>query len=566
MKRKIFALISALALLCSSCSLKEEPKSFATRENYYNNETQCRSALNGCYPPMASIYAANFMLMTEAVSDIWYSLSTTVDAILDVTPAKPQFGSTVWTQGYRGVMRCNECIECIGSSPLDASVKIPMVAEARTMRAFYYYILTCVFNGVPYYDYMVEDNTTLEKIRVLPRTDASVIRTTLYNDLKYNALPYFSEEQRKRTSEVEDQRSGYALCLMLMAKMAMWNEDWVAALEPLKELEELYGELTEERYPLEQTMWRYKNTAESILEVQHDWSRTGVQYSGNVANIVMPSNTVVDGVRYYDGVYIEELGSEATSWNSLRSNNTYAMFRVKSGYSTDETDQSVNSVFSPLPLKADTESGEYNTVDDRYYMLLDQDVLAKLKAGEPAEIRGQKVDRRCVYTLGLGNYETGDTFNLTRQYGVCWAGPKFWCPGIVQNYDSNNYKVFRYADAVLMMAECYIKMENAPEAMRYLNMTRRRAGVDDIDNYVGFEDLMLKLRAERARELGGEFQRKFDLVRWGVWYEQTLANTNNNRGLKDRIRRCHRYYPIPDTECALSGYALTNDEYVEEGM
>ena len=97
-------------------------------------------------------------------------------------------------------------------------------------------------------------------------------------------------------------------------------------------------------------------------------------------------------------------------------------------------------------------------------------------------------------------------------------------------------------------------------------MTRERAGVEPYDNFVGFEDLTIKLRAERARELGGEFQRKFDLVRSGVWYEQTLANTNQSKGLKDRIRRCHRYYPIPDTECALSGYVLTNDEYVAEGM
>ena len=136
MKRIYFPILIALFAL-SACSLEEEPLSFTSRDRYYQTETQCTAALNGCYAPMASIYTANFMIMTEAVSDLWYSLSTTVDAILDVTPAKPQFGSNVWYHGYRGVMRCNECIECIGRSSLSDEVKKPMVAEARTLRAFY---------------------------------------------------------------------------------------------------------------------------------------------------------------------------------------------------------------------------------------------------------------------------------------------------------------------------------------------------------------------------------------------------------------------------------------------
>ena len=131
--------------------------------------------------------------------------------------------------------------------------------------------------------------------------------------------------------------------------------------------------------------------------------------------------------------------------------------------------------------------------------------------------------------------------------------------------DSNNYKVFRYADALLMMAECYCNSGNADGAMEALNKVRERAGVDPITNFTGYESLTAVLRCERARELGGEFQRKFDLVRWGVWYEQTLASTNNSK-LRERIKRCHRFYPIPATQCALSSGALSNDEYVAEGM
>ena len=105
-----FILTLLAAGLFASCSLTEEPTSFVNRKSFYKNESQCIAALNSCYMPANAIYTANFMLVTEACTDIWYSSSTTVDACLDVTPAKPQYGKNVWTQGYKGVMYCNECV------------------------------------------------------------------------------------------------------------------------------------------------------------------------------------------------------------------------------------------------------------------------------------------------------------------------------------------------------------------------------------------------------------------------------------------------------------------------
>ena len=71
---------------------------------------------------------------------------------------------------------------------------------------------------------------------------------------------------------------------------------------------------------------------------------------------------------------------------------------------------------------------------------------------------------------------------------------------------------------------------------------------------------MTELRAERARELAGELHRKYDLVRWDMWYTAVTTYSDFSK-LKNNIRECHEYYPIPDTQCALSGYVLNNPEY-----
>lgn len=552
----ITAGVTVLLFCAHSCSLKEERRSFANRESSYNTIFQMRSVVNSCYMPLKAIFISSFGMGMEAATDLWYDNTSIADAICDLSPTKPGIGSTVWTQCYKGIMYCNEAIECMQrNSSVPVGDKGPYIGECITLRALYYYYLTCTFNGVPFYTYMVEDMGTLEKIRRLPRTDADTIRETLYTDLRDNALPYFTRANGyyARTSEIDGNRAGAPLALHLMAKFMMWNKDWDRAVEALGQLEGIYGTLTEAAYPLEDTWWSKKNTAESIFEIQHAWSADGIQYYSSYCRVMYPQ--VTD--QTLDGIKMLWWGTEMTNHSVFRCTARYAHWLPAKG--VQKVDDGKKSLFDPLPLTY----GEYQPEWGRYSAVLDMDAI------RTGIIRGRKIDRRSLHVLGLGDlWGYGEyaaapsaddrTFLQVRKNGRPYAGPKFWVPGLVGNNDGNNYKIFRYADAVLMQAECWCMKDELDKAAACLACIRERAGVSPL-SAESREEMLSLIQDERARELGGEMHRRYDLVRWGIWYDMVVKY--NTGDIKNFVKPCHEYYPIPDKQCALSGYILDNPEY-----
>lgn len=303
-----------------------------------------------------------------------------------------------------------------------------------------------------------------------------------------------------RTSDNKGQRVGAAMAWMLIAKMASWNGEWDTVIEACRALEEIYGDLSE--YDLQTNLWfRNKNTPESIFEVQHSYTEGGLAYTSNVACICTPVRR--EG-SIYDGIEIPELGSQAITWSSARPN-----------------------VYFCQGLQP--RRGADMRKDSNYAWEYNGEVFASL-------------------------------VNATRP----WMGPKFWCPGMRTSQDYNNYKVFRYADAMLLMAEAYCEKQDSEKSVEYLNKTRLRAGLNAY-TFRTFDRLREEIRNESAREKFGEFQRKFDLVRWGIWYTAVMENSDYVT-LTDNALPCHRYYPIPDTQVVYSGYNLDNKEYAEYGL
>ena len=485
-KSFVLPLIGVAAIAVSSCDLTEHPTNFVTPEEYYKTELQCKAAINGCYQYLNSIYSSGYMTPVEAVTDLMYVYTNNDDARLKVSPSNPSMGEDMWYWCYKSIMRANSVIPGIENSPIEEEKKPVLLAEAKVVRAYYWYLLTSFFGDVPFYTIPVSDVETQNKIAKMKRMPASETRAYLIKELQ-ECVP---DMVQRRFYEDPDRRMGAPVGWMLIAKLCMWEKRWDEAQKALENIEKMYGDLAQ--YPLEDIRFRCKNTPESIFEVQRTYTPGGLNVTSSTALICTPKH---DGDGIYDGVEIPEIGKNATTWTSMRPTAYY--------YST------------LMPKKGADKRAELN--------------LAYSYNGKP--------------------FKSAAT--------IPWLGPKFWCPNLQNGSDHNNNRIFRYADALLMMAECYMEMSDFENAIKYLNYTRVRAGIGE---YVFKTPELLRdeIYKERGRELLGEWQRKFDLVRWGIWYDAVRENTGRGE-TKDNIRPCHEFYPIPDKQVVYSGGNLDNE-------
>ena len=302
-----------------------------------------------------------------------------------------------------------------------------------------------------------------------------------------------------RSSSIANNRIGAAVAYMLIGKLALWNKEWDECINAMQKLSTIYGALSQ--YPLTDTWFRNKNKPESIFEIQYTYSTTGIIKVSDVATQLTPPRATNSNV--YDGVAIAELGSTATVYTAA----------------------TPTEYFMSL----------YSITDPRRNMIL-------------------------AYSYNGTMFNRPKANNST---GKPWPGPKFWSPAMNLANDGNNQKVFRYADALLMLAEAANEKGDNVTAMSAINEVKARANPAFIlTSYSGKDAFLEELKKERARELMGEYGRKWDLVRWGDFFTRVSATSATELPvIKTNLRSYHEYYPIPEAEIERSGRILTNETY-----
>lgn len=124
--------------------------------------------------------------------------------------------------------------------------------------------------------------------------------------------------------------------------------------------------------------------------------------------------------------------------------------------------------------------------------------------------------------------------------------------------DNNNRIVFRYADALLSIAEAHWWLNNNAQAVAYVNMVRDRANEDPIPASLSGDALRDAILHERSVELAFEGHRWLDLRRFGVAIEVMTAHGERQKA-RDPKLTADMYiitpdkllYPIPPTDVLL---------------
>ena len=154
------ALVTFLLLPLQGCTnLDEVPISDITKGNFFHNEAEVLAALAGVYSQLrgtlddyynVSEISTDEMVVPTRGQD-WYDNGQWLETHRQTWTANSvfslAFGNGIWNTAYAGVARANVFIEALQN--VTVPNKASIVAEARGLRAFYYYILMDAFGGVP---------------------------------------------------------------------------------------------------------------------------------------------------------------------------------------------------------------------------------------------------------------------------------------------------------------------------------------------------------------------------------------------------------------------------------
>ena len=183
------------------------------------------------------------------------------------------------------------------------------------------------------------------------------------------------------------------------------------------------------------------------------------------------------------------------------------------------------------------------------------------------EQTGEEVyDPRLDYTLG----REGTTWLNGEEFNPAWSPTGFIqkkhlqplseIPRGIKGNGNLNYVFMRYAEILLIRAEALNESGQGGQALDPLNLVRKRAREsylhdETLENYGTIPAGLLPdiattdqsqlreiIRNERRVELGFEFHRFYDLMRYGKSYaENKLSHTNF-------VYEEHRYFTIPQNE------------------
>lgn len=157
--------------------------------------------------------------------------------------------------------------------------------------------------------------------------------------------------------------------------------------------------------------------------------------------------------------------------------------------------------------------------------------------------------------------ETGKFYGKTWEQGK-WGNDVYYRKYSRDSYRTTedrhcpiNFRVIRYADVLLMYAECMNELGETQNAYAYVNQVRQRSHMRPLETAYpeignNKELFQKRLQTERALELNGECVRWFDIKRWELFNtpEGLQALIDRDPDYKNFVVGVSHRQPLPSSE------------------
>ncbi|WP_299758471.1 RagB/SusD family nutrient uptake outer membrane protein [uncultured Pontibacter sp.] len=289
MKKKfIYAAVFTLAMpLFSACEddfLEVDPEGTILESEYYKNPEEAYTGVVAAYDPLgwqAGETYHNFATINAASDDAYAGGGGPSDMNtwqawnrFNITPAiGPQ--EEYWDRNFRGVARANTLLSKIeaGIPGLDEATANRYVAEAKFLRAYYYFDLVRLFRNVPLFTAPLATEEIFNQTQASPEEVYAQIEKDLTEAIPNlpTTVPVASEGGRAT------QGAGKAL----LGKVYLYQKEWSKAAEQLADVNGTPGGTSMYGYKLLNNYGEIfdpanKFNSESIFEIVHtNLSRTG---------------------------------------------------------------------------------------------------------------------------------------------------------------------------------------------------------------------------------------------------------------------------------------------------
>ncbi|WKN30893.1 RagB/SusD family nutrient uptake outer membrane protein [Porifericola rhodea] len=233
-------LLSALfVVVLASCSdefLEEEPLGTPSSATLFADEEGAMRAINGAYSHLRSwdVLGFPYFAVKELPSDDADVGSTPGDGsfprleLINTFQYDPTVGELngYWVGSYRGINRANQVIFNVPDIDMDENLKSRLIAEARFLRALYYFDLVRVFGEVPIIDKVYTDP---EDARVaVDKSPVDAVYEFIISDLN-EAVQVLPMKSEYNPSDLGRATKGAAQSLL--AKVHLFQQDYQSAYD-----------------------------------------------------------------------------------------------------------------------------------------------------------------------------------------------------------------------------------------------------------------------------------------------------------------------------------------------